>query len=57
MKNRKVKMEESGEKVERRADDFDIEDIGLLLDDFIVFIIISVCIINIMSLSIIYFLR
>ena len=37
----KNKMEESGEKVERRADDFDIEDIGLLLllDDFIVWII------------------
>ena len=42
MKNRN-RMEGSGEKVERRADDIDIEDIGLLLDDFIVFII-SVCI-------------
>ena len=43
-------MEESGEKVvniiekvERRADDIDIDDIGLLLDDFIVVCIYNIC--------------
>ena len=41
-------MEESGEKVERRADDFDIddEDIGLLLDDFFIVCIYNICVYN-----------
>ena len=40
-------MEESGEKVERRADDIDDEDIGrLLLDDFIVVCIYNICVYN-----------